>query len=561
MNKKEGPDKSTINKNQGSFEPLESELDILNRLSSLLWVKGQNKYDHSIKIGELSDDFVNIDLNLIECLNNFCSTISNVQISAVFLPTVDKYNTYSIDSHTYYLHELLQEFSNNENESSSKFSIMNKAAQNNLLLKLNFHGDEYLAQVRDLDSQQSTLLFDGTKARGLLTGDWPFEKKIEMYKLAVFIYMGKPDMPIAFLYQKFTDDGLHQESLALKFLYHISTIYIGQWNIVYTTYQKHLFFYANRYLAHELAQLTVGLQSSAVSYNYTIDRLHQSLEKNNPEDMIQELCYVSEKANKIAEDIDRYAALLRNVINNYQINPTESSIRKTRFNLYSQVLNRLFFVCREQAHFKEQRIIGGGDLFKEGDTSILFADIVLIEQAIYNLITNALKYSYANTNIYITANTKPDKKNNEISVTSYGYPIEANEGKRIYEMGFRGNYARNSGIAGIGIGMYLVKKIAEAHSGSILYSSELLSDYCIPLIITYAKHKDKLEDINDNKVFLSEFNRLELGEITNEVISSVPTLKSFSPLYFTRRIGDPTARNRFTLILQQGGKDSEYFTD
>ena len=60
----------------------------------------------------------------------------------------------------------------------------------------------------------------------------------------------------------------------------------------------------------------------------------------------------------------------------------------------------------------------------------------------------------------------------EIRVADHGPGIPQDEQKRIFEPFYRGRRAIDGQIHGTGLGLNLVKKIVEAHGGSIRVESE-----------------------------------------------------------------------------------------
>jgi two-component system phosphate regulon sensor histidine kinase PhoR len=87
----------------------------------------------------------------------------------------------------------------------------------------------------------------------------------------------------------------------------------------------------------------------------------------------------------------------------------------------------------------------------------------LLEQAIINLLDNAIKYSPSKQTIYLTAN----RVNNEvvIQVRDNGCGIGSEHLPRIFERFYRVDKARSRKLGGTGLGLAIVKHIAQAHKG------------------------------------------------------------------------------------------------
>ncbi len=93
----------------------------------------------------------------------------------------------------------------------------------------------------------------------------------------------------------------------------------------------------------------------------------------------------------------------------------------------------------------------------------------LLEQAIINLIDNAIKFSPANSTIQIQALTKDDEIT--ISVKDQGSGISKEHQKRIFERFYRTDKARGRGVGGTGLGLSIVKHIVNTHGGRITVES------------------------------------------------------------------------------------------
>jgi signal transduction histidine kinase len=91
-------------------------------------------------------------------------------------------------------------------------------------------------------------------------------------------------------------------------------------------------------------------------------------------------------------------------------------------------------------------------------------------RAVANLLDNAGKYSTPGTPIRLLARRAGHSV--QISVEDQGAGIPPEEQGKLFEKFVRGAEARRSGIRGVGIGLALVKAIAEAHGGAVQIASE-----------------------------------------------------------------------------------------
>lgn len=99
---------------------------------------------------------------------------------------------------------------------------------------------------------------------------------------------------------------------------------------------------------------------------------------------------------------------------------------------------------------------------------VVVADELRIRWVLRNLLVNASQYSAVNQVIGISAQAEPTRV--VISVTDRGIGIDAPSRSRIFEARFRSDQAREI-AEGLGLGLYLCRRIVEAHGGEIWFDS------------------------------------------------------------------------------------------
>jgi two-component system, OmpR family, sensor histidine kinase KdpD len=94
----------------------------------------------------------------------------------------------------------------------------------------------------------------------------------------------------------------------------------------------------------------------------------------------------------------------------------------------------------------------------------VLADAELVRLAMLQLLDNACKYSRSGSTIKICIDSQPDFV--AVRVWNSGSPIAANERARIFERFYRGTEARQV-APGSGLGLYVARKIVQAHGGNL----------------------------------------------------------------------------------------------
>jgi two-component system phosphate regulon sensor histidine kinase PhoR len=122
------------------------------------------------------------------------------------------------------------------------------------------------------------------------------------------------------------------------------------------------------------------------------------------------------------------------------------------------------------------------------DTIAGMVDPTLIEQAVYNLVDNALKYSGEGTSITINAELKDN--NMEIQVKDTGPGIDATHLPKIFNRFYRVDKGRSREQGGTGLGLAIVKHIVQYHNGRIDVESRRGKGTCFTMTIPVAPEKD-----------------------------------------------------------------------
>ncbi len=118
------------------------------------------------------------------------------------------------------------------------------------------------------------------------------------------------------------------------------------------------------------------------------------------------------------------------------------------------------------------------------DAPSICADETRLQEVLYNLLENAVKYSRANGEIRLQA----ARRGSEIvlSVSDDGIGISKDDLPRIFERFYRADKARSRELGGTGLGLAIVKHIAQLHGGRVEAESELERGTTIRVLLPIA---------------------------------------------------------------------------
>ncbi len=169
----------------------------------------------------------------------------------------------------------------------------------------------------------------------------------------------------------------------------------------------------------------------------------------------------------IARQADRLHAIIEDLLSLSRIEQDESkgSIPLEPFSTRA-LLNNVVECCKLPASDKKITL----EIFCEEDIFIQI-NPPLLEQALVNLVDNAIKYSEEGSAVRLKAVRVPNRL--AIHVQDWGCGIEEEYLSRIFERFYRVDKARSRKLGGTGLGLAIVKHIVHAHGGQVTVSSEM----------------------------------------------------------------------------------------
>lgn len=162
----------------------------------------------------------------------------------------------------------------------------------------------------------------------------------------------------------------------------------------------------------------------------------------------------------IVSESERLGALIENVLDFAKVERGKQAYDFVESNV-ADVVARAVEACRVRAE-REQVAL---EYEVEPLLPLVRLDERAVEIAVINLVDNALKYASDGKRISVRVTREKNKV--KVSVADYGQGIPQEERKRIFERFVRGKSAAGKQTRGSGIGLALVKHIAEAHGGKV----------------------------------------------------------------------------------------------
>ena len=165
-------------------------------------------------------------------------------------------------------------------------------------------------------------------------------------------------------------------------------------------------------------------------------------------------------------EVKRLAGMITDYLDITRLESGATGLRKTPVKL-DTLLERIVMLLEPVAAQRGIQLV----LAEALGLPAFFADADLLGRAVENLVSNAIKYSPNNTQVTVTA--ARDGESVAISVADQGYGIPEVDLARIFEKFYRVPRVEDAGVPGTGLGLALVREIAELHGGTVTVASKI----------------------------------------------------------------------------------------
>ncbi len=175
------------------------------------------------------------------------------------------------------------------------------------------------------------------------------------------------------------------------------------------------------------------------------------------------------ETSRFLEIINQQAGCLNAIIDDLltlsRLEQKEGRIARESYALVGVVGNAIN-LCQLQAGKKKTAI-----KMECPDGLSLIINAPLLEQALVNLIINAIKYSEPGKTIRVLVEQQGGQIG--IAVKDEGFGIETKHLDRLFERFYRVDTARSRKLGGTGLGLSIIKHIVQAHNGTVAVESKL----------------------------------------------------------------------------------------
>lgn len=168
----------------------------------------------------------------------------------------------------------------------------------------------------------------------------------------------------------------------------------------------------------------------------------------------------------VSDEVKRLSRLVTGMLNMSKIEAGELDLKPQRFDISEMIFRTMLAF---------EQIIDGKYIDIKGldkmECNPVTADKDMINQVVYNLIDNAVKFTPEGG--YIEVSSKSDSEKIIVKFRNSGKGIPSEEIDKIFERFYKVDKSRSYDVKGAGMGLYIVKTIIELHGGHVAARSEL----------------------------------------------------------------------------------------
>lgn len=170
---------------------------------------------------------------------------------------------------------------------------------------------------------------------------------------------------------------------------------------------------------------------------------------------------------------------------------------KMEINASTQVLGDFVFeISNEFKDLARKKHISLNMNDKTAGLNIDF-DQSMIDKVLFNLLSNAFKFSEENGTINITIDQDKEQENAIIEIEDNGIGMSTEDAEHAFDVFYQGH---SSTFKGTGLGLALSKELIKAHNGNIIINSKKGSGTCFTITLPFKQNKGlRAIEYNDDK--------------------------------------------------------------
>lgn len=168
-------------------------------------------------------------------------------------------------------------------------------------------------------------------------------------------------------------------------------------------------------------------------------------------------------ANEIHRSAERLQSLINDIIKLSELDNSDLKLEFEPIDLYT-----LATTCIDQMQIAAQK--NEVTLLQEGGPVTINGNKTLIEELLYNLCSNAVRYNKKGGSVTVITGMKNQRPALTVRDTGIGIPKEQQD--RVFERFYRVDKSRSKSTGGTGLGLAIVKHIVVQHEAQIELSSE-----------------------------------------------------------------------------------------
>lgn len=184
--------------------------------------------------------------------------------------------------------------------------------------------------------------------------------------------------------------------------------------------------------------------------------------------------------HRVSNEVKRLSRMVISMLNLSKIEAGEISINLTKYDIAQQIFE-ILLSFEKRIDEGNINIVGFENM---GNVNIR-GDKDLLQQVIYNLIDNAVKFTPDKGTIEVHAET--DHEKTTVTIKNTGPGISSEEISRIFERFYKVDKSRSYDTKGTGLGLYIVKTIINMHDGEITAESKVNEYTQFSFTIPYAE--------------------------------------------------------------------------